>query len=520
MRFTGVVAAVCVAGGVLGLAQGAAAAPAPQEVTGTVQRAVVEVGHAEGAGHEGAGHEGAGRAERDVEVTVLRTADGDVRVPSSDLAGVPTGTTVTARLGAPVRAVTRAPRALAESGRDVQGYRVLSAARETKAATSTAPRPVLPVLVTVPGVASDGTTGATLTSAVAEVSRFYDRQTRGAVTYTALAPTTAAVAASAATACDLSTLEKAVRAKVAVPAGTTLLMHTPKVGCAFSGVAWIASPAARDRALWVHGTAAPAVVAHEIGHNLGLGHSGSSAACAGGSADDGAASACTTVEYGDFFDVMGANAFAAGSRTLHLGEMSAAQRDRLAGFTGTELVAVDAAATTSTALAPIGTATGAQALKLTSGGVTYYVELRAGGGRDAALYPGGQYFGTTATGATGWAPIPAGVTVRRLDGSTAGAKARLLEPRAAGAPFVLPAGATFTTADGRTTITATAVSGTAATVRVAPRPGTAPVPVPAPVPAPTAAPTPAPTATPLPRSRRTVAQAWRAPAGTPSRSTR
>ncbi len=505
MRFKGALAAVCVAGSVLGLAQGAAAAQVAggavgTTVTGEVRRAVVELDPAPGTGLEDGledGHEDGHGVEHDrsVEVTVLRTAGGDVRVPTAELAGVPTGATVSAVLGRAVRA-GRTPAERAESGRDVLSHRVLSAPRTTKA-VSTAVRPVLPVLVTVPGVAADGTTTAALAAAVAETSRFYDHETRGAVTYTATAARSVTVAATAATSCDLGALERAVRAQVAVPAETTLLMYTPKVrACGFSGVAWIGSTARRDLALWLNGDPAAAVAAHEIGHNLGLGHSGSSAACSAGAADDGPASACSTVEYGDFFDVMGANAYASGSRTLHLGEMNAAQRDRLAGFGAGELTGVDAAATTSTALAPIGSASGTQALRFTSGGVTYYVELRAGAGRDAGLYPGGTYYGTTATGGTGWAPVPAGVTVRRLDGTGAGARSRLLEPRAAGAPFVLPAGASFTTADGRTAVTVTASSGTAATVRVAPR-GTA-APTPTPTPTPTATPTATPTPTPTP----------------------
>ncbi|WP_432488354.1 fibronectin type III domain-containing protein [Kineococcus sp. SYSU DK018] len=478
MRFKVAIAAVCAAGSVLGPAQGAAAAGADTgTVTGTVRRAVVEVDPALASG----GH--------DVQVTVVQTANGPVRVPASDLADVPTGATVTVRLGRTVRAADRSPAAVAESGRAVLDHEVLAAPRELKAA-STAVRAVLPVLVTVPGVAADGTTAATLASSVAEVSSFYDRQTHGAVTYAAQPARTATITSTAANSCDLATVERAVRAQVAVPADTTLLVHTPKVAaCGFSGVAWIGSTAARNLAAWINGSAAPAVVAHEIGHNLGLGHSGSSAACSGG--DDGTAAACSTVEYGDFFDVMGANAYAATSRTPHLGEMNAAQRDRLAGLTPAELTAVDAAARTSTVLHPVGSASGTRALRFTSGGATYYVELRAGAGRDAPLYPGGEYYGTTADGSLGWAAIPSGVTVRRLDGTTAGAKSRLLEPRAAGAPFVLPAGATFTTADGRTTVTAGSVSASSATVTVAPRTTTT-----APAPTPTATPTATPTTAP------------------------
>jgi hypothetical protein len=55
---------------------------------------------------------------------------------------------------------------------------------------------------------------------------------------------------------------------------------------------------------WMNGTISTRVVAHELGHNMGLHHS-SSIACTSGGAPVAYSATCTRDEYGDPFDVMG-----------------------------------------------------------------------------------------------------------------------------------------------------------------------------------------------------------------------
>ena len=99
--------------------------------------------------------------------------------------------------------------------------------------------------------------------------------------------------------CDLAT-ELRVAAAAASHDGyvasnyTNLVVYTPDQGCNFSGIAWIGA-----NGVFLNGTAAPGVIEHELGHNLGLLHAGAYR-CATGSM-----SAACLVDYGDPTDVMG-----------------------------------------------------------------------------------------------------------------------------------------------------------------------------------------------------------------------
>jgi len=99
--------------------------------------------------------------------------------------------------------------------------------------------------------------------------------------------------------CDLAT-ELRVGAAAASHHGyvasnaTTLIVYTPQQACNFSGMAWIGAPG-----VFLNGTAAPGVIEHELGHNLGLLHAGAYE-CA-----TTTRSAGCLVDYGDPTDVMG-----------------------------------------------------------------------------------------------------------------------------------------------------------------------------------------------------------------------
>jgi hypothetical protein len=130
-------------------------------------------------------------------------------------------------------------------------------------------------------------------------------------------------------------------------------------------------------AVWINGAMDTAATAHELGHTLGLGH-GHALSCTGANGQPVALSSnCAPIEYGDGYDVMGccgAGSFT-GIQKFDLGWMSGREKD------------VPASGGTFT-LEPLeATTPGLQALRLTDGNQTFWLDYRQPIGVDNWLSP-------------------------------------------------------------------------------------------------------------------------------------
>jgi putative cell wall-binding protein len=132
---------------------------------------------------------------------------------------------------------------------------------------------------------------------------------------------------------------------------------------------------------------APTTLAHEIGHNLTLGH-GNLSYCATAAYDEG--SGCSTYEYNDMYSIMG---YAIEGRGAVLPALPASQRDWLGAFPSADLAlqpgqSGNPVQRTTYTLKPISDSSGVRGIRVTDPltGSIYYVELRSGSGVDAGAF--------------------------------------------------------------------------------------------------------------------------------------
>ena len=442
-------------------------------------------------------------------ITLLRTSAGSTEVSGDVLAEVPSGSvlevtvapaadqTVVVLAAEHTDAVPVAPPEQAGATTAPAATAAPATAAPAATATATATVTVTPsdptrhdvyVVLQAPLGSTPDADTATVRTAVQRAADFWTEQTGGAATLN-IAQVVDWNTGADVDCSDFVKVWNAAEARSAFrPAPSThLLVYTPRssscaygVGTVGSGLhsGGIASVGALDQSL----------VAHELGHNLSLGHAGD-LSCA--SASDATwtgrwPTGCDADDYGDYADVMGASGDPVG-----LGSLNVLHLDRLGLLAGTPVVSGTSASRTVVLSALSAGAGPGRALRVDDPrGGSYWLEHRPRTGRDRDSRVAG---------------LTSGVRVLRRS-TTWDASTLVLDATPTGRrelDRVLPVGRSFRSASGWITVTVEAVTAATASVTVHladPTPPAPPVPAPAPPPqdAPPGPPAPAPPAPPAP----------------------
>jgi hypothetical protein len=155
-----------------------------------------------------------------------------------------------------------------------------------------------------------------------------------------------------------------------------LVVYAPKAGCVWSGRAGLGGPKSVSGTLILHDSDSSFVIAHELGHTFGLGHS-NFLRCDNGAKDGAWSDTCKAVEYGGTIDVMGNVDTTSPLNTYHQWRMGLMDDSQVKQVWQSENVT----------LAPSDFANGIKAIFIRDGKAAYWIEYRRK--TDGAVYKPG-----------------------------------------------------------------------------------------------------------------------------------